>query len=409
MQGLKEKAILQEWQFRDATQQELLKFKQELRPILKDLSPEKLPLLEKTVLIKLKTDKAFINALNKALEPYPAGSDAAWSLKTNKMLEILEGAISFVDLNFDSFIASIKADSELAHYHIKTNEKDITVIGNTGSFIYGTSKASFLKTALINVYLICKGKNLLSEIDINNNDKEYWIDQTPNAHVTPLPDQLNPKDIKVNDLNFTQCTYFYNDAKTAKGLAFIHSGYAFGGYRNETRYPYKPPEFLGKLNGPEDCSSFIGKLTLEIDQMSTADLWKCYQSKQKGYPKDPDWEKSEIGQLLIKNYKVVAPDNIQVGDIWAMRSFDRQKDPEMQGFGKGGHTVLIIGNPDKDKKEIMTLGFNRDMPRNEGFGEKKFPMDYKPSEGKRTFFFRVNALTQKNQDPKSFLNCCKLS
>lgn len=121
-----------------------------------------------------------------------------------------------------------------------------------------------METALINIYLVCQGKNLLSEIDINN-DKKYWIDQTPNAHVTPLPDQLKPEDIKVNDLNFTQCTYFYNDAKTAKGLAFIHSGYTFGGYRNESRYLYQPPEFLGKLNGPEDCSSFIGKLTLEID------------------------------------------------------------------------------------------------------------------------------------------------
>ncbi len=89
------------------------------------------------------------------------------------MLEILKDAISFVDLNFDSFIASIKTDSELAHYHIKTDEQDITVIANTGPFIYGTSKASFLKTALINIHLVCKGKNLLSEIDINNNDKEY--------------------------------------------------------------------------------------------------------------------------------------------------------------------------------------------------------------------------------------------
>lgn len=44
----------------------------------------------------------------------------------------------------------------------------------------------------------------------------------------------------------------------------------------------------------------------------------------------------------------------------------------MKGFGKGGHTVLIVDNPGKGKKEVMTLGFNRDMPRNEGFGEKNF-------------------------------------
>ena len=403
-----EKAIQQEWVYRDATQQELLKFKQELRPILHDLSPSELIKLEKTVFNKLKTDKELIISLNKALEAYPAGTDATWSLKTNKMLEILDGTISFVDLNFDSFIASIKGNSELANYHIKTCEKDITIIANTGASIYGTSKASFLKTALINIYLICKGKNFLSEIDINNNDKEHWIDQTPNAHVTPLPDHLNPKDIKVNNLDFTQCTYFFNDAKTSKGLAFIHSGYAFGGYRNEPRYPYQPPKLLGKLNGPEDCSSFIGKLTLETDQISTADLWKCYQSKQKGYPKDPDWEKSVIGQRLIKNYSVIAPDKIQAGDIWAMRSFDIQKDPEMKGFGKGGHTVLVVDHPNKVKKEVMTLGFNRDMPRNEGFGEQKFPMCSKPSEGKRIFFFRVSPSTHEIQEPKSW-PCCTIS
>lgn len=406
MVGLIEKAILQEWQFRNATQQELLKFKLELHSILKNLSPDKQVKLEENVLDKLKADKELIIALNKALEHFPAGTEATWSLKTNKMLEILEGTISFIDLEFNAFIASIKDNTELAHYHIKTNEKDITIIENAGSSIYGTSKASFLKTAFINIYLVCKGKNFLSEIDINNRSKECWIDQTPNAHVTPLPYKLNPEEIKVNASNFTQCTYFYNDAKTSKGLAFIHSGYAFGGYRNDSRYPYQPPKFLGKLNGPEDCSSFIGKLTLEIDQISTADLWKCYQSKQKGYPKDPNWEKSEIGQLLIKNLSIVPPDNIQAGDIWASRSFDTQKDPEMKGFGKGGHTVLIIDNPDKGKKEVMTLGFNRNMPKNEGFGEQKFPTYSKPLEGKRIFFFRVNSSMP--QEPKSF-HCCKIS
>ncbi|MGC1854684.1 MAG: hypothetical protein WA659_04850 [Candidatus Aquirickettsiella sp.] len=406
MTKLIEKAILQEWQYRNATQQALLKFKQELHPLLHDLSPDELIKLEKNVLDKLKTDKELIISLNKALESYPAGTDATWSLKTNKMLEILDGAISFIELEFDSFIVSIKEDSELAHYHIKTGEKDITIIANTGSSIYGTSKASFLKTALINIYLVCQGKNLLSEIDINNSDKEYWIDHTPNAHVTPLPDKLNPEDIKVNDVKFTQCTYFYNDAKTPKGLAFIHSGYAFGSYRNEPRYPYQPPKLLGKLNGPEDCSSFIGKLTLETDQISTADLWKRWQYQREGYPSDQAWENSKIGKLLINNYAVIEPNKVQPGDIWATRSFDKNKDPEMKGYGKGGHTVLVVDNPDKN--EVMTLGYNRNMPENEGFGEQKFPMYSKPSDGKRIFFFRVNSSALEPQEPKPFLDCCKI-
>ena len=50
-----EKAIQQEWVYRDATQQELLKFKQELRPILHNLSASELIKLEKNVFNKLKT------------------------------------------------------------------------------------------------------------------------------------------------------------------------------------------------------------------------------------------------------------------------------------------------------------------------------------------------------------------
>lgn len=400
MLDLKKNALQLEWKFRDATQQELLKFKEELRTNLKNLPTDKRESLKKNILDKLKLDKGLIQALNDSLKTYAPGTEATWSLKTNKMTEILDGTTSFINSEFVQFIKSIEDDSELDDYQIKTSKEDVTIIANNDPVIYGTSKSSFFKNALIITYLVCTDKKFLSEININ--DKGYWIDQTPNAHVTPLPEKLIPENIKVDNIDFTHCTYFYKDNTTSKGLAFIHSGYAFGGYRNESRYPYQPPESLGKPNGPEDCSSFIGKLTLDVDQMSTADLWKRWQYQREGYPSDQDWENSKIGKLLINKYTVIESDNIQSSDIWATRSFDINTDPQMKGFGKGGHTVLVID--DKDQKEIIGLGYNRDMPRIEGFGKQTFPKYPVTGDGKRIFFFRLKSQSQAPQESKS--ECC---
>ena len=408
MNYLVAQAFSQEWQYRDATQQELLWFKQVLQPILKNLSSNDLLDLKQNILKKLKTDKKLIEALNESLKNYTAGTEATWSLKTNKMVEILDGATAFVELEFARYIKSIQDDTELANYHIKTSEKDVTIIANTGPSIYGTSKGSFFKTVLINTYLVCLKKSYLSDINLDEEATSEWIDTTPNAHVTPLPDRLNPAEIKIDNTDFTKCTYFYKDDKTPQGLAFTHSGYAFGGYRNEPRYPYDPSKALyGKLEGPYDCSGFTGVLTLKTDQMTTADLWKLYQSQQEGYSKDPAWEESTIGKLLIKNYTAVKPNDIQPGDIWALRNFDTHIDPEMKGYGKGGHAALVVDSPDQDKKEVMTLGYNRNMPENEGFGKQAFSSYPKAGEGKRIFFFRVKSPSQETQQqPKSFLDCC---
>lgn len=408
MPDLKKNALQWEWKFRDATQLELLKFKEELRTNLKNLPLDKRESLKQDVLDKLEMDEKLIQALNESLKPYKPGTAATWSLKTNKMLEILDGTTSFINSKFDQFIKSIEDDSELDGYRIKTDEKDVTIIANTGPAIYGTPRSSYLKNALIITYLVCTDKKFLSEIKLS--DAEDWIDQTPNAHVTPLPENLIPESIKVSDIDFTQCTYFFKDNITSKGLAFIHSGYAFGGYRNESRYRYQPPDFLGKSNGPEDCSSFIGKLTLAVDQMSTVDLWKRWQYRREGYPSDQVWENSKIGKLLINKYTVTEPDNIQPGDIWATRSFDINTDPEMKGFGKGGHTVLVIDN--KNQQEITGLGFNRDMPLFiEGFGKQTFPKYPKEGDGKRILFFRPKsepqATLESNQESKSTF-CCNI-
>lgn len=401
MQILTEKAFEQEWQFRDATQQELLKFKQILRDLILKASEKRD--IKNLVLEKLQADEQLIQALNTSLGNFPAGTEATWSLKTNKMLEILNGAIKFINENFDAFIKSIEDNDELTNYHIKTEKNNTTIIANTGESIYGTSKASFFKAALINTYLIYSRKKYLSEIDVNN--KGYWIDQTPSAHVTPLPDKLNPADIKVNGTDFTQCTYFYNDNETPQGLAFIHSGYAFGGYRNESRYPYQPPKQLGKLNGPEDCSSFIGKLTLEVDGISTADLWNRWKYQRDGFSTSLNWENTPAGKLLIAQYvpaDVSDTTKIKTGQVWASRSFDTELDPEMKGDGKGGHTVLVVDGIDENEK-VKAIGYNRDMPNIEGFGLQSFPVH---QINKRILFFNVSPKEAPETSESSAICCC---
>ena len=68
MRDLKTKALQQEWQFRDAIQQELLKFKNKLSEILKNPSFDKTEDLKNQVLNKLKIDKELIQQLNNSLK-----------------------------------------------------------------------------------------------------------------------------------------------------------------------------------------------------------------------------------------------------------------------------------------------------------------------------------------------------
>ena len=404
---LVKKAFAQEWLFRSSTQKELLKFKKKLQKHIKTskLKPEE---VKAQLLEKLEKDKTLIIALNEKLKDFPASAEAAidpekatFALKTNKMLEILDGAIEFITKHFDPFIDSIKTNQELADYHIKTTKKDITVMANDGPTLYGTSKGSIYKTVLINAELIYSGKNYLSEIKPDESwlhafisflkkclgiaNKE-WIDKTPNVQLTPLPGNLNPYTIKAKDADFTQCSYYYTDTKTPKGLAYTHSGYAFGAYRHDTRYPYPP----GKPFGPEDCSSWIGKLTLGVDTVSTVDLWNRWKYQRKAYTVPTDWANTPTAQSLINQFipvEIVDPKkDIVPGLVWATRSFDTTIDPDKKGDGTGGHTVLTVEGTD-DTGKVKGMGYNRDMPTIEGFGLSSFPTI--PDATKRIMFFKV--------------------
>ena len=95
MSDLKKNALQWEWKFRDATQQELLKFKEELRTNLKNLPTDKRESLKQDVLDKLGIDEKLIQALNESLKPYKPGTEATWSLKTNKMIQKLKAKLKF--------------------------------------------------------------------------------------------------------------------------------------------------------------------------------------------------------------------------------------------------------------------------------------------------------------------------
>lgn len=406
-----ETAFAQEWAFRNATQKELLGLKKKLKKRIKKsnlvFEDVKLELLR-----KLESDRAFILTLNETLESYPVSAEAAddptkatFALKFNKMLNILDLAIEFVTYNFYLFIESIQTGQELEDYHIKTAKGDVTEMDNAGPSIYGTSKGSVFKTVLFNTELIYSGKTYLSEIKVSANRlnvkkcfglaTKFWIDKTPNAQVTALPGNLDPCTIKVGESDFTECTYFYNDKKTEKGFAFMHSGYTFGGYRNDPRYPYPP----GKLFGPEDCSSWIGKITLGIDAVSTSDLWNRwkYAYQQEGYSVPSNWLNTHTAQSLISQFipiKITDPQkDIVPGLVWAMRDFNTAEDPEMKGNGKGGHTVLLVGEGVDNNGKVKGIGYNRNMPKIEGFGVNVFSS--KDEGTKRIMFFKVVPKTER--------------
>lgn len=404
---LVKKAFEQEWLFRDATQKELLQLKKKLNKSIK--KSQLTPLKAKALLLKkLKKDRDLIIALNVKLKDFPASENAetdpnkaTYALKLNKMLEILKDSIEFINNHFYVFTKSIKTNQELADYRIKTAKKDITVLANDGSTIYGTSKGSIYKTVLINAELIYSGKDFLSEIKLDASwlnqiiaflkkclgiaNKE-WIDKTPNAQITPLPGNLDPHSVKIKGFDFTQCSYYYTDTKTQKGLVYTHSGYAFGAYRNDIRYPYPP----GKPFGPEDCSSWIGKLTLGVDELSTVDLWNRWKYQREGYTVPSGWESTPQAQSLITGLmpvEITDPiTDVVPGLVWASRSFDTTIDPGKKGEGTGGHTVLTVTGVD-NKCEVKGMGYNREMPMMEGFGLYSFPI--LPEANKQIMFFKV--------------------
>lgn len=183
--------------------------------------------------------------------------------------------------------------------------------------------------------------------------------------------------------NFT-----WYDAKD-NALIVPHSGYAFGGHRNQkTDNPF----------APEDCTSLIGKYTTPQITTTTADFM-CTWNVNTG--EFGSWRPAEWGpEILTSLYSPIRAQDAQTGDIYFHKLL---KDSPEKIVYAGGHAAIAFS---KNCQEVSTIGANRDLEREfsdnpkvgmEGIGFQSFPLQ---ADGKFIGFLRPNdSLLKQIPDP----------
>jgi len=378
---LVKKAFQQELQWRTKTTAELDNVFLKLKEVTENT--DNIPITQAQVLAKLRSDLELTKKLKAILrkEQYKPGINVTWAVKTNKMEEILTGTQNLVQIDND-FAAILNDYTVPMGYQYQTLPEDITYVGENTTTLYGSSKGTFLKTALLTAYQIGTRKTRLQELNLLPTQNAAWIDESAMVHVSPLPADL---DLLSLDDGFAHYSYFFSDNITPQGLAFVHSGYAFGGHRNEPRYP------KGKLFGPEDCSSWLAKLC-NTETFSTLDQLFHYRLHMREGIVDPTWREGPTPAMLADCYEVRDPQkDICPGQIYCHRVFNKEEDPTLQNSpGTGGHTTLVLGfaSAGSDSK-IVTIGDGRNMPTEEGLGIQAFPFN-PPDNRKVMLFMRKN-------------------
>ncbi len=325
------------------------------------------------------TDIEWVKRLNTALaelsdkEP----SEIGFPLRTNKMLDILVGAENFGQEHTKSLLAGKVPEG----YRYRTTTTETTVLGWNDETIWGNSKGSFLKATALTLAMQSKNDTRLQEWYA----KEGTVESSALVHTIPFPSVLRRQWVAGSSAGAS--TYYFSDTKTDDGLLYIHSGYAFGGHRFETRYP------IGKQYGPEDCSSFVSKILNVSVAFSVADQLCYYRMKLE--PEafiPPAWS---TGPEVVAFTETLEPmivrdpqKDIRPGQIYAHCRFDLEKDPDKSlTLGQGKHTTLVLGfKSDGANSSVVTLGANRDMPNIEGLGIQEFPLEVEGTNKKILFF-----------------------
>jgi len=316
--------------------------------------------LKEEILDRMKTDIELFGVLNETLNIHKQNIVVPFPLLHNQMTMAIEGAQPLIESDLDKLLEGKVPQGY--QYQLQ----DVTYLYSNNQDIYGGSKGTFLKTALFNILF-----QLINHTKALNFDelKRAWAETSPNYHIVPLPQGVGYAQLTQIDERFSDFPYLLggNDPSEDSFLFFAHSGFSFGGNQ------YNPK---GKLYEPEDCISWIRKITESPYAFTTLDLLYAYRYylPEKGAYVPEEWPNSPIGQYL-KRFKPIAISNpaqdIRPGLIFVEKSFSND-DPTMKNtVGIGGHAALVL-NLSKNGTTIDTLSYARNMPVFEGFGVAAF-------------------------------------
>lgn len=379
-------AMDEEKNFRQRTAAEVEKLDSLIRKMISTKTEKEIKLLQKAILERMNVDLELSKTLNTKLKSYgptinpnPSKEECTYPLKFNKLELILEGAIKLLPEYFKK-LENESNDMPIG-YKYKTQPIEVTHLGPNLDKIYGDSKGTFLKAALLETYLTLGGK--LEDLK-SNDQKGDWIDGTAIAHVAHIPYTLK-KELADLDERFKDFTFFLNNA-----LLFVHSGYTYGGDRSVNgKGPIRP----NKSFPPKDCSSFIEGLLPKPFIVTTADQLLLNRQKlgiTDNIPKE--WLDTTFIDMdntfgVVAHWQQDPQKYIEPGQIYAYRNFNLQSDPKKETLGSGGHTgVVICFKSDMKDSAIVIVNYNRNMPDVEGYGISKVPLSSEPDNKIRMLF-----------------------
>ena len=288
-----------------------------------------LDLIPGLVLKKIEDEILAATALDEAIKTNAQNKFTPhFGIKYNKLKTILEGV---KELATDENISRI-LDGKLPLNYDNSIGDLLPTLGKEGAF-WGTSEPTFLSTLLQLVHNVISSESLQTE-------------ESPIFHTFTCPDAFDTTDI-VQSL-------FVDSGTNPVKINIPHSGYSFGGDRASD-----------KKFKPQDCTSFIETcMQIKPSSASSVDLYLVKRTLN-GQPLvvvNEDWLKSE-GGLNTKLFSLNVGNPLP-GDIWCVRKFSEAKSNE-SSFGFSGHAGIYLG---REKDEIVTLAYNRDMPKIEGCG-----------------------------------------
>lgn len=380
-----QKAFLQEEKFRACVAEELNWLLEQIKFYK---IPQKKETYQNKVLGNLKRDIRLAKTLNKALISLDASKEISWSLKTNKLEEILSYASRFLKENVGLFETLLEGRLPKG---VSLSCKEPTILGSHNN-IFGNATGSPLKYLILSLWAVVCALDEQTPSVLSSLQKleKCYIDRSYLIHFVPLPQEIR-KILEQEHADCKESILFHESERSELALACPHNGYAFGGCREEERYSFR------KESDPEDCSSSVAKwIGCNPNYFSTEALYILHLRSRldRAHGFSLELEDESISKILTSVDIASFEYSPEKTFIYAHRSFN-DVFRKLGEIGAGGHVALIIAEP-KDGR-VQTIGCARDLSDGvDGFGLLSFSLKEDPL--KEKMIFEINFDELKNSE-----------